>query len=91
MQTNQSDNTKNIIDSALALTAESRLAVLNAIHVSLADTSVDHGPQDEAEPVQAAWSSEIKRRIDDIDNGVVQTVPAHLAEEMIRGDAKPNV
>lgn len=82
---------ENVIKSALALPAEQRLAVMDAIHVSLADPSVDHGPAEPAEEVAAAWKDAIANRIADIESGRVKTVPAEDAERMIRGDARPSV
>lgn len=82
-------NTNDVIASALSLSAEDRLAVLGAIHKSLADPSVDHGPEDPVADVQDAWREEIARRLDDVRSGRVQTIPAEEAERMIRGDAPP--
>ena len=82
---------QDVIASALALPAEQRLEVMDAIHVSLADPSIDHGPVEQADEVAAAWKEEIASRIADLDNGRVTTLPAEQAERMIRGDAKPAV
>jgi hypothetical protein len=41
-------NIENVIASALALPADERLAVIGAIHVSLADPTIDHGPEEAA-------------------------------------------
>ena len=82
---------QDVIASALALPAEQRLEVMDAIHVSLADPSIDHGPVEHADEVALAWKDEIARRIADVDNGRVKTIPAEQAERMIRGDAKPAV
>ncbi|MCG8451019.1 MAG: addiction module protein [Pirellulales bacterium] len=82
---------QDVIASVLALPAEQRLEVMDAIHVSLVDSSIDHGPIEPAEDVAAAWKDEIARRIADVDNGRVKTIPAEQAERMIRGDAKPAV
>lgn len=85
------EQVQNVIQSALALPAEGRLAVMDAIHVSLVDPAIDHGPGEPAEEVAAAWKDEIARRIADVDSGRVQTIPADEAERMIRGDVKPAV
>lgn len=82
-------NTNDVIASALSLPAEDRLAVLGAIHKSLADPSIDHGPEEPASDVQAVWRDEIARRLDDVRSGRVATIPAEDAERMIRGDAPP--
>ena len=82
---------QDVIASALALPAEQRLEVMDAIHVSLADPSIDHGPTEASEKVASAWKDEIAHRITDVDSGRVKTIPAEEAERMIRGDAKPSV
>lgn len=82
---------QHVIASVLTLTEEQRLEVMDAIHVSLADPSVDHGPIEPAADVAAAWKDEIAQRIADVDSGRVKTIPADEAERMIRGDAKPTV
>ena len=64
---------------------------MDAIHVSLADLSVDHGLVEPATDVAAAWKDAIARRIAEVDSGRVKTIPADEAERMIRGDAKPTV
>jgi hypothetical protein len=84
-------NTQSVINSALALNADQRLAVFDAIHTSLADPTVDHGPTQPADLAAAAWKDEIALRIADLDAGRIQTVPAEQAERMIRGAGKPSV
>lgn len=84
-------STQSVIDSALALTADQRLAVFGAIHASLADPGIDHGPAQPADIATAAWKDEIALRIADIDSGRVQTVPAEEAERMIRATGKPSI
>jgi putative addiction module component (TIGR02574 family) len=81
----------NVVASTLALPADERLAVMDAIHVSLADPSIDHGPAEPANEVAAAWKEELARRIADIESGRVKTIPAREAEGMIRGDGEPTV
>lgn len=85
------EQTQDVIESALALPVEQRLEVMDAIHVSLADPSVDHGPEEPADVAAAAWKDEIALRIADIDTGRVKTVPANEAERMIRDAARPSV
>ncbi|EAQ79372.1 hypothetical protein DSM3645_02813 [Blastopirellula marina DSM 3645] len=57
----------------------------------MADPSVDHGPEEPAAEVQAAWKDEIARRLEDVKRGRVATIPADEAERMIRGDAPPTL
>lgn len=82
---------REIIDSALQLTLDEREQIIDALQDSLIDESIDHGPTEPADEVEAAWSEEIARRIADIDSGRVKTIPADEAERMIYGDASPNV
>lgn len=82
---------QDIIDSAISLPEDQRLAVMDAIHVSLANQSLDHGTAENFTVVQDAWKDEIAQRIADIDAGRVQTIPAEEAERMIRSDSRPAV
>ncbi|HEX2474008.1 MAG TPA: addiction module protein [Lacipirellulaceae bacterium] len=68
-----------------------REKVFDAVQESLIDKTVDHGPSEPADEVEAAWSDEIAQRTADIDSGRVKTIPADEAERMIRRDAKPAV
>jgi len=80
-----------ILATILQLPLEDRELILNALQESLIDDSIDHGPVDRADDVQAAWSDEIARRIADIESGRVKTIPADEAERMIRGKVRPDV
>ena len=80
-----------IIAAALQLPLAEREQIFDALHESLIDESINHGPREPADEVEAAWSEEIARRIVDIDSGRVTTIPADEAERMIRGDARPNL
>lgn len=77
-----------IIASALRLPIALRTEVVDALQVSLVDSSIDHGPAESAEEVDTAWREEIARRIEEIDAGRVKTIPADEAEKMIRGDGR---
>lgn len=57
-----------ILKKALALPPESRAAIADSLLESLDQSSLDEG-------VEADWSEEIKRRIDDIDSGKVHLIP----------------
>jgi len=80
-----------IIASALKLPLAEREQILEALRESLIDETIDHGPEESADEVEAAWGEEIARRISDIDSGRVKTIPAEQAERMIRGDARPSI
>ena len=80
-----------IIASALQLPLAERKRIVEVLQESLIDETIDHGPEEPADEVEAAWSDEIARRIADIDSGRVKTIPADEAEKMIRGDARPSI
>lgn len=84
-------SSEEIITSALQLPLSQREQVIEAIQESLIDHSLDHGPEESHASVQAGWSEEISRRIADFDAGRTKSVPADIAERMIRGDAKPRI
>jgi putative addiction module component (TIGR02574 family) len=58
----------DILKKALALPHEARAAIAGSLLESLNDAPADEG-------VEAAWSEEIKRRIEEIDSGKVQMIP----------------
>lgn len=58
----------DLLKKALALPPEARAEIADSLLESL-----DSAPPDE--DVEAAWSKEIKRRMDDIDSGKVQLIP----------------
>jgi putative addiction module component (TIGR02574 family) len=62
------EEASDILKKALALPAEARAAIAGSLLQSLDETPADEG-------VEAAWSEEIKRRIDEIDSGKVQLIP----------------
>jgi len=57
-----------LLKKALALPPEARAALATSLFESLDEEPADQG-------VEAAWSEEIKRRIEDIDSGKVQMIP----------------
>ena len=57
-----------LLKKALALPPEARAALATSLFESL-----NEGPADQG--VEAAWSEEVKRRIEDIDSGKVQMIP----------------
>jgi putative addiction module component (TIGR02574 family) len=83
--------TDSIIAAILRLPLSERERVFNAVHESLIDQSVDHGPEEDADEVEAAWSDEIARRIADIDSGRVKTIPSEEAWKIIDGKRPPKV
>ncbi len=87
MSTNLSS--QEIIACALQLPLTERERIVEALQESLIDESIDHGPEEPADEVEAAWSEEIARRIADIDSGRVKTISSEAAEKLIWGDARP--
>jgi len=57
-----------LLKKALALPPEARAALADSLLESLDEEPVNEG-------VEAAWSEEIKRRIEEIDSGKVQMIP----------------
>jgi putative addiction module component (TIGR02574 family) len=62
------EEASDILKRALTLPAEARAAIASSLLESL-----DEGPAKDG--VEAAWSDEIQRRIDEIDSGKVQLIP----------------
>jgi putative addiction module component (TIGR02574 family) len=56
-----------ILKDALALPMEARAALAGSLLESL-DTEVD-------EDAEAAWAAEVTRRVTELDNGAVKTIP----------------
>jgi putative addiction module component (TIGR02574 family) len=82
--------TSEIIASALQLPWADRERILEALQQSLIDETTDHGPEEPADEVEAAWSGEIARRIADTDSGRVKTIPSKEAWKIINGETPPN-
>ena len=68
---------KKIVEGALRLPAAARATLAGHLIESLDDT-VD-------EDAESAWDKEIARRIADLDNGKVKTVPWSVARRQILG------
>ena len=59
---------QQILQTALALPHDDRVEIAESLLLSLDDET--------AEEIEAAWSEEIKRRIDSIDKGEARMIPA---------------
>jgi hypothetical protein len=81
--------TEQIIETVLRLPLREQGRVYDALHESLVDETIDHGPEDPIEDVEASWSQEIARRIAEIDSGKVKTIPSEEAWKMIDGQSPP--
>jgi putative addiction module component (TIGR02574 family) len=58
-----------VLDKALALSVKERGLLIDRLVESL-----DDGPAEEG--VEEAWADEIKRRVDDVRSGRVETIPS---------------
>jgi putative addiction module component (TIGR02574 family) len=73
-----------LLEKALNLSTQERGLLIDRLVESL-----DDGPAEEG--VEAAWDAEIKRRVDDIRSGRVQTIPGERLRERLnarRRDAR---
>jgi putative addiction module component (TIGR02574 family) len=67
---------EKLLQEALSLSEDARVDLAEALL-----ESVEHAPGDEG--VDAAWSVEAKRRLDDVRSGAVKPVPWEEAERQI--------
>ena len=70
------EEASDILKRALALPPEARAAIAGSLLESL-----DENPPDPA--VEAAWSEEIARRIEELDSGKVKPIPWEEARRQI--------
>jgi putative addiction module component (TIGR02574 family) len=66
----------DVLDKALALSVEERGLLIDRLVQSLDDEPAEEG-------VEAAWADEIKRRVDDIRLGRVETIPGERLRERL--------
>jgi len=71
-----SPSAKKLLEDALSLSEEARVDIAAALL-----ESVEHEPVDEG--VDAAWSAEAKRRLEEVRSGAVKPVPWEEAEKQI--------
>jgi putative addiction module component (TIGR02574 family) len=72
---------EELLEKALQLPREEREMIGRGIYESLADEEDDD--EDPAD-VEAAWEEEIGRRVEEIRNGTVQTIPADVVMAELR-------
>ena len=72
---------ESVLALALGLPVEARAAVAAELIQSL-DEAEDDEPEDDAD-VEAAWADEIRRRLADVDAGVVTPIPWSEARRRI--------
>jgi putative addiction module component (TIGR02574 family) len=75
-------NADELIATAMQLPLSQRVALANAMLNSI-DSAADS--ETNQEEIDAAWDTEIGRRIDDIDSGRVKTVPSSEVWKRIGG------
>ena len=67
-----SEAAEQLLDQASLLSVYERCEIARLLYESVADEEDDEDPAE----VEAAWAEEIKRRIDEIRSGAVETIPA---------------
>ena len=77
------DLSQELLNHAMRLPDEQRAALAAALIESL-DDEVD-------EDAEAAWSVEIARRLREVEDGLVKTIPWPQAQQMIAADEQPDV
>ncbi len=75
-------NADDLIATAMQLPLSQRVALANAMLNSIDSANDSDTTQDE---IDAAWDTEIGRRIEDIDSGRVKTVPSSEVWKRIGG------
>ena len=75
-------NADDLIATAMQLPLTERVAIANAMLSSIDSAANSEATQEE---IDAAWETEIGRRIDDIDSGRVKTVPSSEVWKRIGG------
>ncbi len=65
-----------LLEKALALSAHDRGLIIDRLMESL-----DEGPAEEG--VEAAWSEEIKRRVEEIQSGEAKMIPGEEIDRML--------
>ena len=83
--------THEITAAELQLPFSSREEVNIALREDLSDATIDHGFEEPADDVEAAWREQIARPMADIDSGRVTTISAQEAETMTQDDVKLRV
>jgi putative addiction module component (TIGR02574 family) len=66
---------EELLEKALQLPSDEKRNIARALYENFADEEAEDEDEDPAE-VEAAWAEEIKRRVEEIQNGTVETIPA---------------
>lgn len=67
-----SEAAEQVLDQALQLPLHERSMIARLLYESIADEEDDEDPAE----VETAWAQEIKRRVEEIRTGAVETIPA---------------
>jgi putative addiction module component (TIGR02574 family) len=73
----------DILKKALSLPSEARAALARSLLKSLEEHPPDQG-------MEAAWSEEIKRRIEEVDSGKVQLIPYEEVRRRLMARRQPH-
>lgn len=63
---------EQLLEQALQLPSDEKENIARALYENLADEDEDEDPAE----VEAAWAEAIQRRVEEIRNGTVETIPA---------------
>jgi putative addiction module component (TIGR02574 family) len=72
---------EELLEQALRLPPDEQERIARTLYEHLAD--LDDEDEDPAE-VEAAWAEEIERRVEEIRNGTVETIPADVVMAELR-------
>jgi putative addiction module component (TIGR02574 family) len=76
-----SSQVSELLEKALALSVKERGLLIDRLVESLDDESAEEG-------VEEAWAEEIKRRVDEVRSGKVETVPIKRIKERLSARRK---
>jgi putative addiction module component (TIGR02574 family) len=74
-----SPDAKRVLEAALALPEDERIALAEALIENLEPST------DSPAEVEAAWTAEVARRLEDVETGTVKPIPWDEARRMIFG------
>lgn len=74
---------EELLEQALRLPSDEQEQIARALYENLADQDDEDDDEDPAE-VEAAWAEEIGRRVEEIRNGTVETIPADVVMAELR-------
>ena len=67
---------EELLQQALQLPPDEKERIARALYESLADEDDEDDEDEDPAEVEAAWADEIQRRVEEIRNGTVETIPA---------------